>query len=366
MKHRNPQSILIIVSFDSVGGVERNAAMLTRALRRSGFRVDLMTLVPGRGLLSELRPHVLPGWDSPQRVRRLRQLWALRSILRSGEFGTVVTFGPVPNLLNCLSGQRRSVLHVIAEVGNPWISRRTTWNRTFMWTYRFADILILQTERSASTFRKIRRRPSRIEVIPNGLDSNVDITPPDSPREKTIIGASRLVPMKRYGDLISAFARLGNERDGWSLVIAGSGHDRENLVQLCEKLGVTDSVSLPGRIDEPWHRIARASIFALCSEHEGSPTVLIEAMAAGCPIISSDCDYGPRDLLEHGRSGLLYPVGDVDTLSQCLARLIKDPTLRVRLATQAQMDLGQYLEPVILERWKHVLDPNRIDPSPNS
>jgi glycosyltransferase involved in cell wall biosynthesis len=101
-------------------------------------------------------------------------------------------------------------------------------------------------------------------------------------------------------------------------------------------------VTFAGFRSEPWRLLAESSVFVLSSAHEGFPNVLIEAAASGCAIVSSDCSYGPREILDHGHQGLLYPVGDVARLAECLAQLMEDEDVRRSFADRAHEGITRY------------------------
>jgi glycosyltransferase involved in cell wall biosynthesis len=137
-----------------------------------------------------------------------------------------------------------------------------------------------------------------------------------------ILGAGRLEPQKDFETLIRAFHRVRSEREA-HLVILGKGSERAALEGLVQSLGVDDSVQMPGFVDNPFKYMARADVFALSSRFEGLPGVLIQAMATGCPVVSTDCPSGPREILEDGRWGTLIPVEDEDALAAAINGVLK-------------------------------------------
>lgn len=159
---------------------------------------------------------------------------------------------------------------------------------------------------------------------------------PDHPWYKdggppVIIGAGRLVPQKDFPTLIEAFRRVSAVR-ACRLIILGEGPLRPQLEGQVRKLGLENSVSLPGWVENPYAFMSRAALFVLSSQHEGFPGVLIEALACGCPATSTDCPAGPSEILED--SNLLAPVGDPVGLSRvmltALGRTVDKAALRAR------------------------------------
>ena len=115
----------------------------------------------------------------------------------------------------------------------------------------------------------------------------------------------------------------------------GEGRLRPKLLSLARELGVAEQVDFPGFRENPYAFLARADLFVLSSRNEALPTVLIEAMACGCPVVSTDCPYGPREILEDGRLGPLVPVGDADALAEAMARVLDAPPSRDLLRERA-------------------------------
>ena len=125
-------------------------------------------------------------------------------------------------------------------------------------------------------------------------------------------------------DLIKAFALLRRQRMA-RLVILGEGNLRNKLTRLVEDLGVSADVDMPGFVSNPLAWMSRASLFVLSSASEGLPGVLIEAMAAGCPVVSTNCPSGPAEILENGRYGSLVTVGDHIALAKAIAMTLNSP-----------------------------------------
>jgi len=133
-----------------------------------------------------------------------------------------------------------------------------------------------------------------------------------------ILGVGRLAARKDFPTLIKAFAALRRQRPA-RLVILGEGGMRKELAALVHSLDIASDVDLPGYVSNPLAWMSRASVFVLSSTSEGLPGVLIEAMAAGCPVVSTACPSGPAEILDNGRYGRLVPVGDPDALALAIA-----------------------------------------------
>ncbi len=136
-----------------------------------------------------------------------------------------------------------------------------------------------------------------------------------------ILGAGRLVPQKNFDLLIKAF-KIALQNRALRLIILGEGKDRPKLEALVSALGMEDRVDLPGFVENPLAYMARADIFCLSSRFEGLPGVLIEAIATGCPVVSTESPGGTSEILDNGRYGLLVPVEDEQALSDAMLKAL--------------------------------------------
>ncbi len=139
-----------------------------------------------------------------------------------------------------------------------------------------------------------------------------------------IVGAGRLVAQKNFALLIDAFARLRARRAA-RLVILGEGPLRGALEARVRALGLAADVVLPGFVDNPFAWFARAGAFVLSSDYEAFGLVVAEALACGCPVVSTDCAWGPAEILAGGRYGRLVPMADPDALAAAIAELLDSP-----------------------------------------
>lgn len=153
-----------------------------------------------------------------------------------------------------------------------------------------------------------------------------------------ILGVGKLEPQKDFPNLIHAFAKVRQSHPA-RLVILGWGPDRPELEALVKDLGLQDEIDLPGYVQNPYAYMARASTFVLSSAWEGLPTVLIEAMALGTPVVSTDCKSGPSEILANGKYGYLTPVGDSDALADAILQVLSGNSKPIEPAWLEQFGL---------------------------
>ena len=225
----------------------------------------------------------------------------------------------------------------IAQRLDPYLQNRAAY-RVLRIAYRFADVVVTLTEGArrdlAQNFRMPERKIARMTA--NAVIDEVTTDMPDVARERgLIVSVGRLSPEKDHATLIRAFGKLG--RHDWRLEIAGEGPMRAPLQALIRELGVQDRVTLTGFVNDPFSVFHRAELAVSTSLYEGFGNAIVEALACGTPVVATDCPYGPREILAHGRYGALVRVGDTDALAPAIAQAmaaVPDRTaLRARAAT---------------------------------
>jgi glycosyltransferase involved in cell wall biosynthesis len=182
----------------------------------------------------------------------------------------------------------------------------------------------------AREFRTISHIPQRkISVIHNpviGADFAARAEGPaehpwlDDPTRKVFVTAGRLVPIKDHETLLRALALYRRRHDG-RLLILGAGPLRERLGALAEELGIHDAVDFLGFQDNPLPYFRRADAFVLSSYAEGFGNVLVEAMGCGTPVIATNCEHGPAEILDGGRYGVLVEPRNAQALADAMGRV---------------------------------------------
>jgi glycosyltransferase involved in cell wall biosynthesis len=220
-------------------------------------------------------------------------------------------------------------------------------------SFRYADIVIAVSRGLAEQLvSSLLLEQDRIRAIYNGVDiERIGSLSKEQGRSffsdqrgPLIIGVGRLNPQKNFALLIRAVALVIKQR-ACRLLILGEGSERPSLEGLCCKLNVGNVVAMPGFVANPFAYMAEASVFVLSSIHEGLPTVLIEAMACGTPVVSTDCPAGPREILSDGRYGSLVPMNDVEALATAILNTLEHPLPADVLKARAQyFSLEAYID----------------------
>jgi glycosyltransferase involved in cell wall biosynthesis len=173
-----------------------------------------------------------------------------------------------------------------------------------------------------------------------------------------ILGVGRLVPQKDFPCLLRAFRRVRSTRNA-RLIILGEGRLRQELEILAKTLGISQDVSMPGFTENPYAFMGRASVLTLSSAWEGFGNVIGEALACGCPVVSTDCSSGPAEVLKNGTFGTLVPVGNDKALAEAILAVLDNPSDKERLRSRA----SEFNIDNISERYLQVLLTSRTTPT---
>jgi len=224
-----------------------------------------------------------------------------------------------------------------SEVLSP--VRRVTEKALLRYLCQRANAIVVPSSGVGSDLiKRYRVREAKVYTVYNGLDldeirwrsKQAAVLPWPNDNVPIILGVGRLDSQKSFHILVEAFALL-RKRFPARLVLIGEGVERTRLERLALELGIGDDVLLPGFMENPFSAMRAASVFALSSMYEGFGNVIVEAMALGCPVVSTDCPSGPGEIIDNGVNGLLVPIGDPPSLSEALCRVLTDERLRQRL-----------------------------------
>lgn len=337
---KNSENLYISIFLRSLGGggVERVLMNLAHSFTEKGIKVDLVLSQAGG-------PH----------------MWRVPSAVRVVDFAAPRLSACLPDLVSYLQRERPTIL----------LSAGHYTNEVALWAKRVSGVSTRvvvsehnQLSKSLQSMGEIRKRlipwfirlfypwadgivavshgvaddlanatgidRKRIEVIYNPAILPEILQKAKEPVEHpwfspgeppVILGVGKLEAQKDFPNLIRAFSQVRQMRPA-RLMILGWGPDQPQLEALVKDLGLEEDVSLFGYVDNPFPYMAKASAFALSSAWEGLPTVLIEAMAVGTPVVSTDCPSGAAEILGNGKYGLLTPVGDSKALAEAIVDVL--------------------------------------------
>jgi glycosyltransferase involved in cell wall biosynthesis len=323
------------------GGAERVQLNLARYFLDRGLRVDLVVCkyfgslkdkVPNGVRLISLDARKVM-FSAPAYLRYLRTARP-SVVLSSVENASIISC--VGKMLS--SHRHRLLVRLDNSLSEPGIlplqMHRWPVMTAILSTFHAADAFVAVSnglKEQLSRLPGLGSKPIRRifnPIIHEGFAAQADLTPalPPSikPGEPFVLAVGRLHKQKGYTHLLQAFARVAKQRPS-HLIILGEGDDREALQGLANSLGIAPYVHFLGYASNPLAYMRRAAVFVLSSLAEGFGNVIVEALACGTPVISTDCPHGPRDILSGGRYGTLVRVGDVDALAHAIVAKLNVP-----------------------------------------
>jgi glycosyltransferase involved in cell wall biosynthesis len=270
-------------------------------------------------------------------------IWKLSRLLRQRRPDWILSAFPHTNIAavaaQALSGRDgRCVISEHAPLSLQ-IEQQGSWRYRLLpplvrWAYRRAHAVVAVSGGVRDDLQRLLGPDARPQVISNpvlapGFEAEIALSPGESwladPHLQVVLSVCRLSVEKDLVTLIHAFAAVHKCRPDSRLVLAGEGPDRLRLQTLVIDLGLADVVRLPGRTATPLAWMRHAAVFVLASRYEGFGNVLVEAMACGTPVVSTDCPVGPREILDGGRLGTLVPVGDAPAMALAIEAVLACP-----------------------------------------
>ena len=227
---------------------------------------------------------------------------------------------------------------------------------------RMDALSVLTSGDLADYGRELAGARTRVVQIPNAVPP-LDDGPPAALDAPLVAAAGRLTRQKGFDLLVRAWAPIARRHPDWRLRIHGSGGERAALQAQVDAAGLSESVALAGPTRDLGAAFREASIFALSSRFEGFGMVIVEAMAAGLPVVAFDCPRGPADIITPGHDGLLVPAQDVDGLTAALEQLMTDPARRRAYGEAALETARAYAPGEIGARWEDLLAELALSPA---
>jgi glycosyltransferase involved in cell wall biosynthesis len=231
--------------------------------------------------------------------------------------------------------------------------------------YPLADLVTAVSDGVAADLRNVLRlRPDRVRTVYNPAippelpalaQAPLDHPWFDDAAVPAIVAVGRLVAVKDYPTMLRAFA-LVHARVASRLVILGTGPERPALEALAAELGIADDVAFIGFDHNPFRWMARARVLMQSSLTEGLPGTLIQSLACGTPVVATDCNHGPREVVADGINGFLVAVGDSRALADRAARLLADGALRDRMSAAARASGQRYTLAAALQNYERAID----------
>ncbi len=366
---KNTKIVLFLPNLGG-GGAERVMLHLAQGLRKKGWSASLLVFramgpylkyVEENGLLLH-NLNTKPRYGLPSLLRFLRENKPdlLISALESANVmaiaaGRLLHHSVRPKVIVTDHNTPSVYYSSFSLLKKPHLRLFPLWGG---WLYRQADRFVSVSEGARKDAVRIYKLdPSKTKTIYNPVVTpnlfrlaSGEVKHPflSLKNVKVIVGIGRLTAQKDFATLIRAFKKVVSSTPS-RLIILGEGPDREKLIRLAHQLRLEGLVDMPGFVDNPYAYLAKSDLFVLSSRFEGFGNVLVEALAVGTPVVSTDCPHGPREILEGGKWGLLAPVGDANALARAMLKQLKQPVLPSKQAWQ------RFTTEAVVEQWEELL-----------
>lgn len=333
----DPVLAVVLRAFEG-GGAQRDMILLCNALAAKGVRIVILALRvegPLRRLLDPaIRVTEVPG-------RQLRYaIPGLRRLIRDIAPAVVVSSEASLNLCTLVAVRTLARVHrpklILREVGSPsialkrdpFLQNRVAY-RILRRAYAYADRIVTLTEGARRDLAKNFAVPEQLmavmltnAVVPPAAVRRIAQWDGEAGRENDLIVCiGRLSPEKNQRTLIRAVSLLPTAQP-WRLAMVGDGPERPALQTLARDLGIADRIVFTGEVSDPFGFMTRARLAVCASAYEGLGNAIIKALACGTPVVSTDCPYGPSEILQGGRYGALTPVGDAPAMAAAISEAL--------------------------------------------
>ena len=328
--------LFVIDSLGHMGGAEKVLTMLANYFVSKEIDVRILTL-KASGILFDVNDNIKvigseeikkKGFMFDKFTMFVKQIWSINKVIRQENPDIVISFISAANILSIIASKIAKVPIVISEHSSyhRGVSGRF-WKILRRLTYPFADKAIILTNEDKPKYHYVKD----VSIIRNPLileNNHLNIE-----RQKIILGVGRLEKVKGFDMLIKAFSKIDNE--GWKLLIAGEGSERNTLQNMVDNLNISDKVQLLGLKNNMELYYRKSSIYVLSSRSEGFPGGLCEALGYGCACIAFDCPTGPKEIISDGVNGVLVEKNSVDMLSYEMEKMMKNDSIRTRFSKEA-------------------------------
>ena len=351
--------VLFVASSLSYGGAEKMLCFVANGLSKRGHTVCITNLLEEEEEVQHLSPEIVVQRITSSNTRymeKIQKIRKLRQCIISEKPDVIVAFKSTPAWLACLARRHTNIPLVFSERGDPYIENLKKWRTYPYWKLiNHAAGAVFQTYGAKEYFEKGLQ--SRSTVIPNPVAQVPCDAVKNEAGGKSIVSFGRFENrQKRYDVMLDAFDMFHSTHPDYVLKLYGTGEDEQKVRQWVNNRNLQNAVMFLGYAGKPYEKMIKGDIFLITSDYEGISNAMLEAMAAGFPVISTDSSPGgARMVIQDKENGLLVPVGDSKAIAAALSMFADNDELREKCAEQAQNVSKRFDPNIILEQWEQYL-----------
>ncbi len=365
--------ITVVTNAYGCGGSERVVALWCQGFVDRGHQVTVVNMARHENMgFFPIPPQVgvvsLDMMQTSQNplqalVATVKRFIKMRKTILRSKPDRVITLYPQLNVLMIAALTGTGIPVYVSEHNDPKLcANGEIWETLRPWVYPRAAKVVSVSQGVDRAFSQIPSHKRTIiynpvtPQVPRGPLPKIAGADPNRP---WMVSMGRLCHQKGYDLLIPAFAKIAARYPDWQLVILGEGADRAKLETLRDELGMHDRICLPGVVQDVAAVLHQAKLFVMASRFEGFGMAHCEAMSCGLPLVATDCDSGPREIVRHNVDGLLVEPNSIEALVKGLDTLLADPALRQQFADRAPEILERFGMERVMEDWTRVMQLDR-------
>lgn len=336
-------NICFLHSSMQAGGIERTIMLLSSYLVNNNYNVSIVTLDNEESFypLDKRVNHVKLGVSgnscSPLNAvfNTIKRTAAFKKIIKKEKFDVVLCFGASTELMAISAKGFRKYKVIGAERANPYIETNSFWSKNKRHIAEKCNGFVFQTEGSSKYYTSTVIKKGI--VIQNGIDverfEQVEI-----PFEKRsgFCAVGRIDKDKCFDELIDIFSKVLKECPDEILNIFGDGPERKKLESKVIEKGIQNNVFFRGKSNDIMNEYAKHKFFIMTSSTEGFPNVLLEALASGCVCVSSNCDFGPGEMIVNGENGILVDTHNIDSFVNSICSIYNNDDICQRMSLKSK------------------------------
>ena len=354
------KKILFVIQELETGGAQRVCVNLANYFAEHGYLIRIAVLFHKKETIYALNPAVRVINVPPLRFGRFPAVAAFLVQLFFTGFipNAVISFMWHANVFASIIAKISGIRCILSEHSNPDLAKN---DRTLLAIgkkyFRYASKMIVLHQGALDyMIREMGMRQKQLSIIPNACMTYSSFSGKRFLNEPYLLAVGRLSPVKGFDRLIRMFAAISKQITNEHLVICGTGMDAKKLSDLAENLGLSEKVHFAGECKELAGMYQHADALVFTSHYEGWGNVIMEAMENGSPVIAFNCQYGPSEMIDNHKNGILIPQNNEEQfVSETVAYLNALPESRERYSQKAKLRMKDFSQEIVFPRWEMII-----------